>query len=130
MYANESKNFKVTIIGELGDYKNPDWCKLADLEGNYAKYVLKVNGFFTKHNDYADEYAKGLDKVNIFLILTNTETDKNYFVKVPHGLGVKIVEDRDAFDGDIEEYLDGASIKSIRSFKTKYGSKSANYTLW
>lgn len=130
MYANEMKNFKETIIGELKDYANPTWCKLADMEGKYDCGVLKVNGFFTKHNDFAAEDAKGLDKVNIYLVLTNTETNTNYFVKVPHALGVKIIEDREAFDSDIGTYLDDASIKTIRTFKTKFGSKSANYTLW
>ena len=130
MYANETKEFKITMIGELADYIEPAWKKLADLEGKYEKDNLKIMGYFTKHNDYAADDANGLDKVNIYLILKFVPTQENYFVRVPHALGVKIVEDRNNFDGTIEEYLDNASIKEIKTFKTKFGSKSASYTLW
>ena len=131
MYANEEKEFKVTMLGELADYKNPKWKKLGEMEGKYAKDDLKIMGFFTKHNDFAPEDAKGLDKVNIYLILKRESTEENFFVRVPHSLGVKIIEDRNNNSNlDIETYLECASIKEIRTFKTKYGTKSATYTLW
>ena len=131
MYANEEKEFKVTMLGELADYKNPNWKKLGEMEGKYAKDDLKIMGFFTKHNDFAPEDAKGLDKVNIYLILKCESTEENFFVRLPHSLGVKIVEDRNNNSNlDIETYLECASIKEIRTFKTRYGTKSATYTLW
>lgn len=129
MYTNGMKEFKQTLIGELTDYSDATWMKLVDLEGRYGKDELKIKGFFTKHNDFAAEDAKGLDKVNIFLVLVN-DNNENYFVKVPHALGVKIVDDFNTFDGTINEYVDGVSIKMIKTYKTKYGSKSANYVLW
>lgn len=131
MYANEERKFNVTMLGELADYKNPKWKKLGDMEGKYDKDDLKVMGFFTKHNDFASEDAKGLDKVNIYLILKCESTEENFFVKVPHSLGVKIVEDRNNNSNlDIETYLECASIKEIKTFKTRYGTKSATFTLW
>lgn len=134
MYSQEIKNELIsTVIGGLKSYQEAEWVKLKDLVGRYEKNELQVKGFFYKKNTYAKE-TKGLDSLDMQLVLYNEKIDATYFVKMPTNLKKKIANDWEEFKEkvscEIEDYLSNASIKQIKKFKTKYGTESANYQLW
>lgn len=134
MYSEEIKSDIIsTVIGGLDSYPEAEWLKLKDLAGRYEKGILKVKGFFYRKNAYAKD-AKGLDSLDMHLVLYNEGIDAVYFVKMPSNLKKKIANDwaqfKDKIGLNIEDYLNNASIKCIKKFKTKFGTESANYQLW
>lgn len=136
MFSNDFK--KVTLKGALSDYINrgAKWLKLSDIEGKYEIGEMPIAGWIIRKNDFAKPEATGIDKYNIYLVIDKEEP---MIVRLPHSLGVRLVNDYDTYLEDLitynpeeafEDYLDNASIKQVKVFTTKFGSKSSSYSIY
>lgn len=134
MYSESSKfDHASTLIGDFSDYmENGEFVKLADYEGTYKPGEMRVNGWVMFTDNYAPDNAKGLDKLNVYLVVTRNMSDEDgtsvLFIRLPKTLGKRLVEDfnRASENGTcIEDYV--SDIKRIRTYKTKYGTIGATF---
>lgn len=134
MYSESSKfEHANTLIGEIGDYmENGEFVKLADCEGTYKPGEMRVNGWVMFKDNYAPETAKGLDKLNVYLVVSRNiageDNPRTLFIRLPKTLGKRLVEDfnREAENGMcIEDYV--RDIKKVRTYKTKYNTTGATF---
>ena len=116
----KTKNYetKSMLVGEFHDYlENGEFVKLKDLTGKYSNGEFPTYGLIMLKNNYASADAKGLDKVNIFMVAKHNDNIK--LVQLPHKLGVEIVEDFNNSSETAEQYF--TCIKEVTVFKTKFG---------
>lgn len=116
----KTKNYetKSMLVGEFHDYlENGEFVKLKDLVGKYSNGEFPTYGLIMLKNNYASADAKGLDKVNIFMVAKHNDIIK--LVQLPHKLGVDIVEDFNNSSETAEQYF--TCIKEVTVFKTKFG---------
>lgn len=116
----KTKNYetKSMLVGEFHDYlENGEFVKLKDLVGKYSNGEFPTYGLIMLKNNYASADAKGLDKVNIFMVAKHNDNIK--LVQLPHKLGVEIVEDFNNSSETAEQYF--TCIKEVTVFKTKFG---------
>lgn len=116
----KTKNYetKSMLVGEFHDYlENGEFVKLKDLVGKYSNGEFPTYGLIMLKNNYASADAKGLDKVNIFMVAKHNDNIK--LVQLPHKLGVEIVEDFNNSSETTEQYF--TCIKEVTVFKTKFG---------
>lgn len=134
MYSESSKfDHASTLIGDISDYmENGEFVKLADYEGTYSPGEMRVNGWVMFKDNYAPENAKGLDKLNVYLVVTrnmsNEDASSVLFIRLPKTLGKRLVEDFNTASENgtcIEDYV--RDIKRIRTYKTKYGTTGATF---
>lgn len=116
----KTKNYesKPMLTGEFHDYlENGEFVKLKDLVGKYSNGEFPTYGLIMLKNNYASADAKGLDKVNIFMV--GKLNDNIKLIQLPHKLGVEIVEDFNNSSETAEKYF--TCIKEVTTFKTKFG---------
>lgn len=116
----KTKNYetKPMLAGAFHDYlENGEFVKLKDLVGKYSDGEFPTYGLIMLKNNYASADAKGLDKVNIFMVGKYKDAIK--LIQLPHKLGVDIVEDYNASSEPVEKYF--TCIKEVTTFKTKFG---------
>ena len=116
----KTKNYetKSMLTGEFHDYlENGEFVKLKDLVGKYSNGEFPTYGLIMLKNNYASADAKGLDKVNIFMV--GKLNDNIKLIQLPHKLGVEIVEDFNNSSETAEQYF--TCIKEVTVFKTKFG---------
>ena len=132
MYSDSAKfNRPNSLIGDISDYmEHADFRKLADFEGEYNPGEMSVKGWVMFKDKFAPETASGLDKVNVYLVCQSVlEPASTLFVRLPKSLAKKLVEDfeKEVHDNGmtIENYV--SDIKTVRTYKTKFGTKSATF---
>lgn len=129
MYSNSSKfNRKPTLIGDISSYmENPAFYKLAELEGEYKQGEMSVQGWVMFRDKFAPSDAKGLDKVTVHLVCLDKDNNA-LFLRLPKSLGKSLVEDFEASDESIDEYV--SDIKRIRTYTTRFGTVGATYEVY
>lgn len=129
MYSNSSKfERKPSLIGEISNYmENPTFYKLAELEGEYKKGEMSVQGWVMFRDKFAAADAKGLDKVTVHLVCLDKDNNA-IFLRLPKTLGKALVEDFDKSDETIDEYV--RDIKKIRTYTTRFGTVGATYEVY
>ena len=139
MYSESSKfDHASTLIGDMSDYMaNGEFVKLADCEGTYKPGEMNVKGWVMFKDNFAPENAKGLDKLNVYLVVlrnvpgeeaTNEDGTRTLFIRLPKTLGIRLVEDFNnaSVNGvTIEDYV--SDIKRVRTYKTKYATTGATF---
>lgn len=129
MYSNSSKfERKPSLIGDISSYmENPAFYKLAELEGEYKPGEMTVQGWVMFKDKFAAPDAKGLDKVTVHLVCLDKDNNA-LFLRLPKSLGKALVEDFDASDETIDEYV--KDIKKIRTYTTRFGTVGATYEVY
>lgn len=129
MDSNSSKfERKPSLIGEISNYmENPAFYKLAELEGEYKPGEMSVQGWVMFKDKFAAPDAKGLDKVNVHLVCLDKDNNA-LFLRLPKKLGEELVEDFDASDETIDEYV--KDIRKIRTYTTRFGTVGATYEVY
>lgn len=116
------KNFekgRSTIVGTIKG--GTPFKKSKDYIGNYKKGEMVVKGYLKTHSDTygKDQYSLYIEYKKVTILLN-----------VPYWYGSKLEQDFVEQNVEPEEYFEGASIKSIESFKTKFNTESVNITIW
>lgn len=110
--------------------EHADFRKLSDFEGDYKPGEMSVKGWVMFKDKFAPDNAVGLDKVNVYLVCQSVlEPASSLFIRLPKTLAKRLVEDfeKEVHDNGmtIEKYV--ADIKTVRTFKTKFNTKSATF---
>lgn len=116
------KNFekgKSTIIGSIKE--GTPFKKVKDYVGKYKKGKFLVQGFLKTHSK---KYNK--DQYSLYCVLDGV----TILLNVPYWYGSQLEDDFTDEDVTPEEYFEGASIKEISTFETKYHTESINITIY
>lgn len=129
MYSNSSKfERKPSLIGDISSYmESPAFYKLAEFEGDYKPGEMSVQGWVMFKDKFAAPDAKGLDKVTVHLVCLDKDNNA-LFLRLPKRLGKSLVEDFDASDETIEEYV--KDIRKIYTYTTRFGTVGATYEVY
>lgn len=112
-------NTNSTIIGTIE--KGTPYKKAKDFVGKYGLDDMRVLGYIKTHSDMydKDQYSLYVDYQGNKILMT-----------VPSWYGQKLEEDFKAQNINPEEYFNGAYIKEITEFDTKYNTKSINIIIY
>ena len=119
---NFSNKKSKTLIKEVPD--TTPFIKIKDLfpkERQFEKGDVHILGYIKVH-------SKMYDKDQYSLLINYKGVD--YFLNVPSWYGSSLEEDFKASEQTAEQYFEGAYIKEIEEFETKFNNNSMNIVIY